>query len=53
VEWQRATIDVQAMQLDKKRSGAGVIFPVVDTMGHFIMRRVSLAELTDFVRRTG
>ncbi len=53
VDWQRATIAVQAMQLDKKRLGAGVIFPVVDTMGHFIVRRVSLAELTDFVSRTG
>ena len=53
VDWRRATIDAQAMQLDKKRLGAGVIFPVVDTLGHFIMQRVSLAELTNFVNRTG
>ena len=50
-EWRRHRIDMAALQVDKKRTGAGVRLPIVPAIGLSQIKTVPLTTLADFIER--
>jgi len=48
-DWQSARIDMSSLWLDKKRVREEAVMPVVQRLGTFELRAVSLAQLTRFL----
>lgn len=51
VNWQNTPFSMQALGVDKKRSGAFVALPVVPKLGTFQLQKVRTEELQDFLKR--
>ena len=48
-QWRRAKIDVNSMELDKKRLESTMVLPVIKSIGTFALCEVPLATLVEFV----
>ena len=53
VQWTHSTIDLESLDLDKKRLGTGgtVRVPIVPSLGRFEMKNVLISTLKEFVHR--
>jgi 3-dehydroquinate synthase len=53
VQWAHSTIDLESLDLDKKRLGTGgtVRVPIVPSLGRFEMKTVPISTLKEFVHR--
>ena len=50
-DWRRCQISTDAITLDKKRKGGGIQLPIVNSVGSFDLRTITVSALVEFVKR--
>ena len=51
-QWERTRIDIESLQLDKKRTqeGSSINIPIISSIGQFTMQTVSISSISQFVK---